>query len=113
MIDWNKIKYKDANEMFLKEQIEHGYDAARDAVFNCVNDAKWIYKGDVIQFADIENKETSFEGIKTNLEVLDRNLGGSLYGRIILVTGSNKSGKSVLINQLTSLTGLTTAIDVF
>jgi archaellum biogenesis ATPase FlaH len=99
LVDTN---YKDANEMLLRESLKNGQEAAEEAVFNAVNQAKWLYKGDVLQFADIPEKEVNFEGVRTGLDVLDKNLGGSLYGRVILLTGSNKAGKSVLVNQLTA-----------
>lgn len=94
--------YKDANEMLLKETLKSDAITAGELVFEAVNQAKWIYKGDIVQFSDIPEKTMNFEGIKTGLEILDKNLGGSLYGRLILLTGSNKAGKSVMINQLTS-----------
>lgn len=94
--------YKDANEMLLKESLKTNPMEAAEKVCQAVMDAKWLYKGDVMQFADIPEQETSFEGVSTGIEVLDKNLGGSLYGRTILLTGSNKAGKSVFINQLTA-----------
>lgn len=94
--------YKDANEMLLKESLKNGAEAAGEAVFEAVNQAKWLYRGDVMQFADIPEKDVTFDGVGTGLEILDQHLGGSMFGRVILLTGSNKAGKSVLFNQLTA-----------
>lgn len=92
--------YKDANEMLLKEGLKNGFEAAEKAVFDAVAAAKWLHKGDVVQFADIEESDTNFDGFSTGLTILDKNLGGMLKGRLTLHSGSNKAGKSTAINQL-------------
>lgn len=95
-------EYKDANEMLLKESLKNGADAAAASVFDAVYNAEWLDRGDVVQFADIPDSEMNFNGYKTGIELIDLNLGGALRGKLTLHSGSNKSGKSVAINQITA-----------
>jgi twinkle protein len=93
-------EYKDANEMLLKIARKDGAEAAANAVFEAVMTAKWFHKGDVIDFADIEEVESSFEGFKTGISLLDKQLGGLLFGRLTVITGDTKSGKTTGVNQI-------------
>lgn len=92
--------YKDANEMLVLEAKKNGIEAAEAAIYAAVHEAKWLYKGDVMQFADIPESDNNFNGYLTGLTILDENLGGSLFGRLTLHSGSNKAGKSTAINQI-------------
>jgi predicted ATP-dependent serine protease len=57
-----------------------------------------------MQFSDIPETDTNFDGYKTGLEILDVSLGGALKGRLTLHSGSNKAGKTTAINQITATT---------
>lgn len=94
--------YKDANEMLVFEAKKHGQKEAEEKIFEAVQNASWYYKGDVMQFADIDDRGIDFNGKKTGVEILDKFLGGVLNGRLTLISGSNKSGKSTAINQITA-----------
>lgn len=95
-----ETEYKDANEMLVYETKKTSGDAARDALFAAVYQAKWLHKGDVMQFSDIPDSETSFDGYRSGIEILDSNLGGLLNGRLTVIFGDTKSGKSTLVNQI-------------
>jgi twinkle protein len=92
--------FKDANEMLLKRGRKIGFELAEQEIFEVVALAKWYYKGDVMQFCDIEESETSFEGFQTGIDILDKNLGGILEGRLTVHTGDTKAGKSTAVNQI-------------
>lgn len=93
-------EYKDANEMLAKIIRKDGLQAAQEAVFEAVQLAKWFHQGDVVEFADIDEIETSYEGYKTNISLLDNKMGGLLFGRLTVITGDTKSGKTTGINQV-------------
>ena len=95
-----RTKYKDANEMLVKVALETDIENAQNEIWNAVVQAEWYLKGDVIDFADIEDEEISFEGYKTGLQFLDFNLGGMLQGRLTVHTGNTKAGKSSAVTQI-------------
>jgi twinkle protein len=95
-----KSEYKDANEMLVFESRKTDFETAEQMVFAAVERADWYYKGDVIGFSEIEETETSFFGYKTGIDLLDKNLGGALQGRLTVHFGNTKAGKSSAINQI-------------
>lgn len=95
-----RTKYKDANEMYLKTALEKSPEEAADAIFEAVAQADWYLTGNVLDFADIPEEDTSFDGYKTGIQFLDEHLGGMLNSRLTVHTGTTKAGKSSAVTQL-------------
>lgn len=93
-------KFKDANEMLLLRTKEVGREQAENEMFEAVASAEWYFKGDIIEVADIEQKELDWDGYKSGIDFLDTSLGGFLKGCLTLHFGDTKAGKSTAVNQI-------------
>lgn len=100
-----RTDFKDANEMLVKRMKEVGDEADRE-IFQAVFNAEWYYTGDIVELADIETRERSFEGYLSGFKTIDKALSGFLFGSLTVHTGDSKHGKSSGVNQITA-----TAID--
>ena len=84
---------KDANDILRK----YGENAIRKAIENAVPcEVPHIKKLSEVQTVDMN----SLPRIKTNIDSLDKVIGGMYYGQVILLTGKRGEGKSTFMSQL-------------
>ena len=84
---------KDANDILRKY--------GPDAVKRCIENAVVPPVSNVKDLADVEPIDlSSLPKIKTNINQLDRLIGGIYYGQVVLLTGKRGEGKSTLMSQI-------------
>jgi hypothetical protein len=91
--------FKDANEMLFTLTKEQGREQAEIAVYNAVCDADWYWKSDLVDVADIEYEELTFNGISSGFPDIDTLTGGFLDGRLTVWLGDSGAGKTTALAQ--------------
>lgn len=87
------LSEKDANDILRK----FGENAIRKAIENAVPcEVPHIKKLSEVQTVDMN----SLPKIKTNIDSLDKVIGGMYHGQVILLTGKRGEGKSTFMSQL-------------
>lgn len=84
---------KDANDILRKY--------GKQAIVDCVNNAEVPKIANVKDLSEVEKVDiNALPKIKTNIEEVDRVIGGLIYGQVVLLSGKRGNGKSTFMSQL-------------
>lgn len=84
---------KDANDIFKKY--------GRQAIEACIQNAEIRRLANVKDLADVcAVNINDLEKVKTNIQEIDRKIGGLVFGQVILLSGKRGEGKSTFMSQL-------------
>lgn len=84
---------KDANAIFCKY--------GKQAILDAVSGAKELPVNRVKPLADVQAVDIyKLDKIKTNINEIDRLIGGFFFGQVVLLTGKRGEGKSTFMSQL-------------